>query len=504
MREEVYISQPDGFVDKNNLNHVYKLKKALYGLKQAPRTCYDLLLKFLLSQGFSKGIFLNQSKYALESLKKYGMESSNPMDTLIVEKSKLDEDPQGKAIDPIHNRGMVGTLMYLTASRPDLTFVFCICARYQEKPIERHLHALMYTLIMRVAKILDEVHLELADIFTKALCRERIEFLINKLGMRSFTPETLKQLADEAKEMNDKGHTLNLENFKDMLQICPRLPCHKFEDPSFEEEILSFIRDLGHTGEIKGMYHKKNVDYVYLLWEDLDQSISRRNKMFWHTARDDPMFNTITIIFRHQDIHIYGAILPDVLTNQEMLDTKAYKEYYVVASEADAPKAKTKYKKKADEHVTSSKTKTVPASKGSKLKSSAKLATKRSKKDFYMSHTSGSSDGVDIQSKVPDELHEKVTSTNKAAGVRLEVPDFPKYASKSDEESCTFRQDKDDADEEIDVNDDTYDEEEEEEKADDDEVSSNHRVYTPPDYQLTDEEENQEGDDEFKEGEKEQ
>nr|GFD33031.1 hypothetical protein [Tanacetum cinerariifolium] len=141
------VSQPYGFVDKDNLNHVYKLKKALYGLKQPPRAWYGLLLKFLLSQAFSKGtmdltlfirrqgkyilrisqslrsIFLNQSKYALESLKKYSTESSDPVDTPMVDKSKLDEDPQGKAVDPTRYRGMVGTLMYLTASRPDLTFV---------------------------------------------------------------------------------------------------------------------------------------------------------------------------------------------------------------------------------------------------------------------------------------------------------------------------------------------------------------------------------------------
>ncbi|GJZ30020.1 hypothetical protein Tco_0575067 [Tanacetum coccineum] len=55
LRKEVYVSQPDEFVDKDNLNHVYKLKKALYGLKQAPRAWYDLLSKFLLSQEFSKG-----------------------------------------------------------------------------------------------------------------------------------------------------------------------------------------------------------------------------------------------------------------------------------------------------------------------------------------------------------------------------------------------------------------------------------------------------------------
>ncbi|GJZ84831.1 retrovirus-related pol polyprotein from transposon TNT 1-94 [Tanacetum coccineum] len=94
----------------------------------------------LISQS-PRGIFLNQSKYALESLKKYGMESSDPVDTPMVEKSKLDEDPQGKAVDPTHYHGMVGTLMYLTASRPDLTFVVCMCAWYQAKPTKKHLHA---------------------------------------------------------------------------------------------------------------------------------------------------------------------------------------------------------------------------------------------------------------------------------------------------------------------------------------------------------------------------
>ncbi|GJV99003.1 retrovirus-related pol polyprotein from transposon TNT 1-94, partial [Tanacetum coccineum] len=76
-----------------------------------------------------RGIFLNQSKYALEFLKKYGMESSDPVDTPMVKKSKLDEDSQGKAVDPTHYREMVGTLMYLTASRQDLTFAVCMCAR---------------------------------------------------------------------------------------------------------------------------------------------------------------------------------------------------------------------------------------------------------------------------------------------------------------------------------------------------------------------------------------
>ncbi|GJX18975.1 retrovirus-related pol polyprotein from transposon TNT 1-94 [Tanacetum coccineum] len=152
LHEEVYVSQPDRFVDPENPNHVYKLKKALYGLKQAPRAWRegkDILLVQIyvddiifastkpdLCESFSKimcskfkmsmmgklsfflglqisqsprGIFLNQSKYALESLKKYGMETCDPVDTPMVEKSKLDEDPQGKVVDPTRYRSRITT-----------------------------------------------------------------------------------------------------------------------------------------------------------------------------------------------------------------------------------------------------------------------------------------------------------------------------------------------------------------------------------------------------------
>ncbi|GJX09449.1 retrovirus-related pol polyprotein from transposon TNT 1-94 [Tanacetum coccineum] len=327
LREEVYVSQPDRFVDLENPNHVYKLKKALYGLKQAPRVWYDLLLSFLLSQKFSKGtidptlfirregkyillvqiyvddiifastkldfceifskimclkykmsmmgkmsfflglqisqsprgIFLNQSKYALEIIKKYGMETSDPIDTPMVEKSKLDADPQGKEVDPIRYREMISSFMYLTASRPDRQFAICMCARYQTKPTEKNLHADSYIALTAFADAdhagcqdTEDVHLEiplyrdnksaialcfnnvqhsrskhidiryhfikeqvenrvvelyfvkteyqLVDIFTKALGRERLDFLINKLGMRSMSPKTLKSLADEEDE----------------------------------------------------------------------------------------------------------------------------------------------------------------------------------------------------------------------------------------------------------------------------------------------------------------
>ncbi|GKB46739.1 hypothetical protein Tco_0897492 [Tanacetum coccineum] len=88
-----------------------------------------------------RGIYLNQSKYASEIIKKYGMLTSDNVDTPIVEKSKLDEDLQGKPVDGTLYRDMIGSLMYLTSSRPDLIYAVCLCARYQGKPTEKHLNA---------------------------------------------------------------------------------------------------------------------------------------------------------------------------------------------------------------------------------------------------------------------------------------------------------------------------------------------------------------------------
>nr|GEY06493.1 uncharacterized mitochondrial protein AtMg00810-like [Tanacetum cinerariifolium] len=99
----------------------------------------SFLLGLQISQS-PRGIFINQSKYALESLKKYGFESCDPVDTPMVEKSK-DEDKEGKAVDPSHYCGMIGTRLYLIANRPNLQFAICMCTRYQAWPTEKHVHA---------------------------------------------------------------------------------------------------------------------------------------------------------------------------------------------------------------------------------------------------------------------------------------------------------------------------------------------------------------------------
>nr|GFA02764.1 hypothetical protein [Tanacetum cinerariifolium] len=177
--------------------------------------------------------------------------------------------------------------------------------------------------------------------------------------------------------MDNKKHIINLESFRDMLHMCPRVHGQSFDEPPFEEEILAFIRFLGHSAAIRtltdvninklyqpwrsfaaiinkcltgkssgydslklsqaqilrGLYHKRNIDYAYLLWEDLvyqvehkntkkskemyylwftkviihhfmskDPSIFRRNKVNWHYVRDDHMFSTIKLVSRHQNM----------------------------------------------------------------------------------------------------------------------------------------------------------------------------------------------------------
>nr|GEX33779.1 retrovirus-related Pol polyprotein from transposon TNT 1-94 [Tanacetum cinerariifolium] len=264
LKEDVYVCQPEGFIDADRPSHVYKLKKALYGLKQAPRAWYDELSKFLLQNHFIKGtidptlfirhfhddilvvqvyvddiifgsthprytqlfsdlmksrfemsmmremtfflglqinqspcgIFRNQSKYVLEILKKYGMESCDPVGTPMEIKDKLDLDQNGTLVDATKYRSMIGALMYLTSSRPDIVHSTCLCARYQAKPTEKHLkenkHDEEQTVIRNKCRLVvreyrQEEGLEFEESFASVARMEAIMIFLAYAAHKSFT-----------------------------------------------------------------------------------------------------------------------------------------------------------------------------------------------------------------------------------------------------------------------------------------------------------------------------
>ncbi|GJT93779.1 uncharacterized mitochondrial protein-like protein [Tanacetum coccineum] len=85
------------------------------------------------------GVFFNQSKYIKEMLKKFGLEDSKPMKTPMSSDTKLMKDEECESVDSTKYRGMIGSLLYLTTSRPDIMFTVYLCARFQEAPKTSHL-----------------------------------------------------------------------------------------------------------------------------------------------------------------------------------------------------------------------------------------------------------------------------------------------------------------------------------------------------------------------------
>nr|GEY71644.1 hypothetical protein [Tanacetum cinerariifolium] len=243
MREEVYVSQSDGFVDPDNPQLRVQAEESSLWVETSST--------HVISQS-PKGIFINQSKYALESLKKYGFDSCDPVDTPMVEKSKLDEDKEEKHLHAVKrifrylrgtvNRGLwypkdssialtafanvdhtgcqdtrrstSGSMQFLgdrlvswSSKRQQSTTIsstkaeYIALSGYCAQVLWMRSHLTDYGLgFNKIPMYCDNKR-------AIALCcnnvqhsREIIEFLINKPGMRSFTPETLKQLADEVEE----------------------------------------------------------------------------------------------------------------------------------------------------------------------------------------------------------------------------------------------------------------------------------------------------------------
>ncbi|BBN70008.1 transposable element gene, partial [Prunus dulcis] len=150
LNEEVYVDQPSGFVMQGSEDKVYKLKKALYGLKQAPRAWYDEINSYFIKTGFYRSpseatLYTkmstsgNHKKYAKTLLDKFGLKDCKSVATPLAVNEKLSKVDGSELADETLYRQMVGSLLYLTATRPDIMFAASLLARFMHNPTKKHM-----------------------------------------------------------------------------------------------------------------------------------------------------------------------------------------------------------------------------------------------------------------------------------------------------------------------------------------------------------------------------
>ncbi|GKA25688.1 integrase, catalytic region, zinc finger, CCHC-type containing protein [Tanacetum coccineum] len=245
LKEEVYVSQPEGFVDQDNQSHVYKLKKAFYGLKQAPRTWYDMLSSFLISQHFSKGavdltLFTWKAGNDLLLVQIYvddiifastNIALCNEFDNLMTTKFKMSMMGQIWSSKKQKCTVILSTeAQYIALSRccaqvlwmrsqltnygfqfnkiplySDNKSAIALCCNNVQHSRAKHINVRFHFIKEQVENGIVELYFvrteyQLADIFNKPLPRERFNFLIEKLGMKSMSPDTLRRLTEENDE----------------------------------------------------------------------------------------------------------------------------------------------------------------------------------------------------------------------------------------------------------------------------------------------------------------
>ncbi|GJV41007.1 hypothetical protein Tco_1419447 [Tanacetum coccineum] len=301
-------------------------------------------------------------------------------------------------------------------------------------------------------------------------------------------------------KMNGKNNTVNVDNFRDMLKIFPKLPGQKFEDLHLKKryslslEILDTLCLTGKTIALENLVYqvenkncKKNNDMYYPRFTKVivdyfmvkDHAIPRRNKMFWHYARDDFMFTTIRVISKHQDTHVYNAILPQHLTNQAMLESEAYKTYLAYATGEKIQKPK--YGKNKADSESSPKKKTATTAKDKRLKTSAKAAKPGKKKQPAKTYKAkGLTVLFEVALTKVDQMklatkrsliethssHASDSGADEVIGSKLGVPDVPTYGS--DDEKISWKSSDKEDDDEVGLNDNDDDNDDDEDNDDDD------------------------------------
>ncbi|GJS74403.1 putative ribonuclease H-like domain-containing protein [Tanacetum coccineum] len=217
IKEEVYVCQPPGFEDPDFPDRVYKVKKALYELHQAPRAWYETLSTYLLDNGFQRGkidktlfikrdkglqvmqkkdgIFISQDKYVIKILMKFSFIDVKTACTPMETQKALLKDEDGEEVDVHLYRSMIGSLMYLTSSRPDIMFVVCACARYQVNTKVSHLHAVKRIFSARNRQWLQipqqKLNMWLLQVDVDKCFGFRINYLILDLLTKAFAVKTV-------------------------------------------------------------------------------------------------------------------------------------------------------------------------------------------------------------------------------------------------------------------------------------------------------------------------
>ncbi|GJS76460.1 hypothetical protein Tco_0726341 [Tanacetum coccineum] len=217
---------------------------------------------------------------------------------------------------------------------------------------------------------------------------------VPEIYMQEFWASTYIHNRSVRFKMNNKKHILNLDQFRDILQICPKVGNKKFEEPPLEKEILAFLASLGHSGEIRKITDV-NVNKLHQPWrsfaviinkcsdgKNIQNDMSRlfSSSILWGMYNNKTLIMHIFLwedfIFQIENKKTKKAIRFLELTNEEIRNSESYKEYYAIASGKIPPKTKASKKKADSDAPTKQKSPTVPKEKKGKKTGKGKQKAK--------------------------------------------------------------------------------------------------------------------------------